>query len=1013
MESAAEIRERELQEREFKVPELSLPGYARLRKAVEAVQKSFLKKLNARTLAILEHGAKRNSRFEDRAQFVNMVRPLLEVHAEADISADLIAWEAANRLFDDVDVHCAKVLPWVDFVEFVLCRSEYLRATATLGPIPLKSLCLPSQWKPCQKMQIHYPASLKCHFEQVLYLQETESLVVLEENMPSYHVHHAITGAKKRAVTAFHKHEVLGMCYLDEPYSWVCTCSLDPAVFEMLKKTVGHTDGYQQLFDQKDHPSMCFWDGMFAKIISWKLSFIVHTMCFAASRQLLFGADYFTGKIHGWKMPSPIDCRENASNDFPRSTQSHLKCYFEIDGYHQSSVMCMLWVQHMEVLLSGSRDTTIMVWDAITQDEARRLRGHARTVTCLAYSETARMAISGGFESKIIVWDINAGVKCGVLQGHSCGIASLAFLPNSADAVSLDLDGVLKFWTLPTMQCVQSLQVAEWACVGTGGGGDGYFHGRAITCLSADRVCVAGSAVAAFSRDPPDTGATADSPIAAVCFCARRQELYLPSRADVEAREGIKIGGYRVWDLSTCKVSAVYDGVLESTITCLAMDLAEKRLAIGGEGGELALLNVASAQEIARLQKHEVEVSQILCLEHAIITISIDKVLMVHDDTLRRARPHVIRRLDLSEVEGLPDMMISRLDASLLNRQIAAGTAEGHLIWFNIDSLREEGRIEGGGSKIMVHNATILALKFFAEPLMGTVDQDGKVMFWMMRPLPLFEVFAKSTITASAPDKSGSGLMGHSPDDTPPEQATTAVFTAEKGDESLLVGTDAGAVYRHCIKDVLASAAQRAKSHAKEPAGNGAAKTVVALPEKWMTKPSRAAPVELLVPLLAQGYRAIATVGQDIRIRILDHDTGEILTTLSQGGGQFQVPLDPSVPLDVLRQRVRAIERWIPPASSDDTDVPDAVAPPSLPRATPVLRKSASMPRMQPPASPVPHIRELPRKHVKDGPAPLASGAHRKQRFLPDAYRAADRLAASLAACGDTITANDFRLRRI
>ena len=37
MESAAEIRERELQEREFKVPELSLPGYARLRKAVEAV----------------------------------------------------------------------------------------------------------------------------------------------------------------------------------------------------------------------------------------------------------------------------------------------------------------------------------------------------------------------------------------------------------------------------------------------------------------------------------------------------------------------------------------------------------------------------------------------------------------------------------------------------------------------------------------------------------------------------------------------------------------------------------------------------------------------------------------------------------------------------------------------------------------------------------------------------------------------------------------------------------------
>jgi hypothetical protein len=420
------------------VPDLSLVAYARLRKAVASVQKSFLKQLNARTLAILEHGTRRHRRFEDRAQFVDLVRPLLEVQAEADISAELIGWEAADRLFDDVDVHCASVLQWVDFVEFVLSRSEYLRATATLGPIPLKSLCLPSLWKPYQKMQIHYPASLKCQFEQVLYVQENESLVVLEENSSTYHVHSAITGAKKRAVTPFHKREVLGMCYLDEPYSWVCTTSLDPAVFEQLKKTVGQQDGIQMVFDQKDHPSICFWDGMFAKILSWKLNFVVQALCFAKSRQILFGADYFTGKIHGWNLPSPIECRENAGNEMPRSAQSHLKVHFEIDG-HQQSVMCMLWVQHMEVLLSGSRDTTIMVWDAITQAEARRLRGHSRTVTCLAYSETARMAISGGFESKIIVWDINAGVKCGVLAGHPVSVASLTFLPDTADAVRAEL----------------------------------------------------------------------------------------------------------------------------------------------------------------------------------------------------------------------------------------------------------------------------------------------------------------------------------------------------------------------------------------------------------------------------------------------------------------------------------------------------------------------------------------------------------------------------------------------
>merc|ERR1719375_1926459 len=162
---------------------------------------------------------------------------------------------------------------------------------------------------------------------------------------------------------------------------------------------------------------------------------------------------------------------------------------------------------------------------------------------------------------------------------------------------------------------------------------------------------------------------------------------------------------------------------------------------------------------------------------------------MVHDDTLRRARPHVIRRLDIAEVEGLHDIMISRLDASMLNRQIAAGTAEGVIVWFNIDSLREEGRVEAGGIHGINHNAPILAMKFFNEPVMGTADADGKVMFWTMRPLPLFEVFARTVVNAGS-DKKKAALSSGQEDDTP-EAVTAAAFIGDPGDESLLIGTDA------------------------------------------------------------------------------------------------------------------------------------------------------------------------------------------------------------------------------
>merc|ERR1719331_1733291 len=233
-----------------------------------------------------------------------------------------------------------------------------------------------------------------------------------------------------------------------------------------------------------------------------------------------------------------------------------------------------------------------------------------------------------------------------------------------------------------------------------------------------------------------------------------------------------------------------------------------------------------------------------------------------------------------------------------------------------------------------------------------------------MRPLPLFEVFARTMVFGGS-DKKKEGLAARH-EDAHPEAVTAAAFLGDPGDESLLIGTDAGSIYRFDIKGILAAAARRApvadnpdgpkaKPDTRTPAKINEDKTTT-LEQLWMTKPSRAASVELLMPLLSQGYRAIAMVGQDIRLRILDLDSGEILTTLSQGGGSFQVPLEPSVPLSALRKEVDAIDRQVRyraanPIASDDAAVPEPVAAPSA-RATPVLRKSASMPRMRPPGSP-------------------------------------------------------------
>merc|ERR1719420_1215429 len=147
------------------------------------------------------------------------------------------------------------------------------------------------------------------------------------------------------------------------------------------------------------------------------------------------------------------------------------------------------------------------------------------------------------------------------------------------------------------MTCTQTLQVADSA-----GSGDGLFRGRSLCVPDRDghKLCVVGSAVAFFERDPPDAHTTSDTPIGAMCYSVRRGELYIPLRR--EDREGDRagsssmLGSFRVWSLTTCRVTEVADGILASNITVFAMDQEERRLGVGGEGGEMAVLNVASMQ---------------------------------------------------------------------------------------------------------------------------------------------------------------------------------------------------------------------------------------------------------------------------------------------------------------------------------------------------------------------------------------------------------------------------------
>lgn len=74
-------------------------------------------------------------------------------------------------------------------------------------------------------------------------------------------------------------------------------------------------------------------------------------------------------------------------------------------------------------VVSGSRDTTLRVWDVSTGRCEHVLTGHVAAVRCVQYD--GRRVVSGGYDYMVKVWDPETEVCLHTLQGHTNRVYSL------------------------------------------------------------------------------------------------------------------------------------------------------------------------------------------------------------------------------------------------------------------------------------------------------------------------------------------------------------------------------------------------------------------------------------------------------------------------------------------------------------------------------------------------------------------------------------------------------------
>ncbi|KAG6906522.1 hypothetical protein DXG01_013455, partial [Tephrocybe rancida] len=62
-----------------------------------------------------------------------------------------------------------------------------------------------------------------------------------------------------------------------------------------------------------------------------------------------------------------------------------------------------------KLVVSGSNDESVHIWDALTGDFVKELKGHTDSVLSVAFSPDGKQVVSGSHDKSVCIWDALSG----------------------------------------------------------------------------------------------------------------------------------------------------------------------------------------------------------------------------------------------------------------------------------------------------------------------------------------------------------------------------------------------------------------------------------------------------------------------------------------------------------------------------------------------------------------------------------------------------------------------------
>ena len=135
---------------------------------------------------------------------------------------------------------------------------------------------------------------------------------------------------------------------------------------------------------------------------------------------------------------------------------------------HLAGVNCIAWSPNdSTTLASGSDDKYIRLWNTSTGKPYKTpLVGHHNYVSCLAFSPKGNILVSGSYDEALFLWDVRTSRLLRSLPAHQDPVAGVDFVHDGTLIASCGSgDGLIRIWDTHTGQCLKTMIHADNAAV--------------------------------------------------------------------------------------------------------------------------------------------------------------------------------------------------------------------------------------------------------------------------------------------------------------------------------------------------------------------------------------------------------------------------------------------------------------------------------------------------------------------------------------------------------------------